>query len=235
MHKNAIDAAVRQGVRHVFYTSLAYGGNLESSSRAFVMQAHLSTEAYLASLAASPSHPLTYTAIREGLYSESYPLYLGFFDPSHPVDEVALPDDGNRRIAWAARYELGEATAKLIHSYAHDSTTFPYINETILLSGPEALPLSGVAEVLGRLLRRPPIRIRRTSVDEYVTKYATLGAKDRDIAQNIKEWATVYEAIKAGECEVVTPTLKEWLGREPETFEQTIGKMIQQQQQKKER
>ncbi len=226
MHKNAIDAAVRQGVGHIFYTSLAFGGDLRSSSLAFVMQAHLSTEVYLASLAASAT--ITYTVLREGLYSESYPMYFGFFDPSHPVDEVFLPDDGNVGIAWAAREELGEATAKLIHQYATGGrASFPFINQKVLLSGPEALPLSGVAKVLGQLLGRPgPIGIKHVSVEEYIKRYSSLGTLDKDIGHNLKEWATVYEAIKKGECAVVKPTLAEVLGRQPEKFEQTIGKML---------
>ncbi len=226
MHKNAIDAAVRQRVGHIFYTSLAFAGDLQSSSSAFVMQAHLSTEAYLGSIASSTS--TTYTSLREGLYSESYPLYFGLFDPSNPVDEVYLPDDGNRGIAWAARDELGEATAKLIHRYATDGpASFPYINQKVLLSGPEAVSLSEVAKILGQLLGRPnPIRIRHVTVEEYISKYAAkLASFDRDIGRH-EGWETVYEAIKQGECEVIKPTLAEVLGRQPETFEHTISKLV---------
>lgn len=65
------------------------------------MLAHLDTEAYLNNCG------LTYTIIREGIYSESYPLYLGPFDPSSGVCEVAIPADGNGRSAWVSRHELG--------------------------------------------------------------------------------------------------------------------------------
>jgi hypothetical protein len=64
----AIDAARRAGVKHIYYTSLAFG----SPSKAGVMRAHLRTEAYLATLS-----DLKVTVIREGLYNESWPLYLG--------------------------------------------------------------------------------------------------------------------------------------------------------------
>lgn len=67
MHTNAIDAAKRAGVRRVYYTSLAFA----SDSGAAVMQAHLETEAYL------KQSGLVYTIMREGIYSESFPLYLG--------------------------------------------------------------------------------------------------------------------------------------------------------------
>jgi uncharacterized protein YbjT (DUF2867 family) len=67
MHKNAIDAAKRAGVKHVYYTSLAF----DPAGASAVMRAHRDTEAYL------KESGLTYTIIREGIYSESYPLYFG--------------------------------------------------------------------------------------------------------------------------------------------------------------
>ena len=81
MHRNAIDAAKASGVKHIYYTSLAFGFGArkelipasEPESIAAVMQAHLDTEAYLRTIG------LTYTVIREGIYSESWPLYFGFF------------------------------------------------------------------------------------------------------------------------------------------------------------
>jgi uncharacterized protein YbjT (DUF2867 family) len=66
MHTAAIDAAVRAGVAHVFYTSLAF----DAAGGAAVMRAHRDTEAYL------KASGLTHTIVREGIYSESSPLYL---------------------------------------------------------------------------------------------------------------------------------------------------------------
>jgi uncharacterized protein YbjT (DUF2867 family) len=67
MHTNAIDAAKRAGVNHIFYTSLAF----DPAGGAAVMRAHRDSEQYL------KESGLTYTIIREGIYSESYPLYFG--------------------------------------------------------------------------------------------------------------------------------------------------------------
>lgn len=172
-----VDAARAAGVRHVFYSSLAFAGNSSSSSSlsssspsssdkpagqgqtssgsigggkgvgattlAEVMRAHLDTEAYLARLAhEDPS--FTYTVIREGLYSESYPIYTAFFDVQRharmyagggvggggggdgdgdgtavPRHEILIPHDGSGPgISWVKRDELGEATARLIAWYA---------------------------------------------------------------------------------------------------------------------
>ena len=101
-HKAAIDAAKRVGIKHIYYTSLAFAGD----SKAAVMQAHLDTEAYLR------QSGITYTIIREGIYSESFPLYFGYWNPSRG-NEVRVPY-GDGGIAWVCRDDLGEGTAKLM-------------------------------------------------------------------------------------------------------------------------
>lgn len=88
-HRAAIDAAIRSGVKHIFYTSLGFAGNLTDDSVAHVMGAHLQTERYLSQL-----NKITYTSIREGLYSESFPLYLGWFSLQNPADEITIPHPG---------------------------------------------------------------------------------------------------------------------------------------------
>ncbi len=71
------------------------------------MQAHLDTERYL------KESGLTYTILREGIYSESYPLYFGFWSAKEGEDEVLVPhSDGG--IAWVCREDLGEGTARIL-------------------------------------------------------------------------------------------------------------------------
>jgi hypothetical protein len=96
MHKRAIAAAHHSGASHV-------------------MGAHLSTENYLAT---ELPKTMSYTAIREGLYSELSSVYLAMFDLRKPVDEITIPHSGSGPgIAWAKRDELGEATARMIVAY----------------------------------------------------------------------------------------------------------------------
>ena len=72
-----------------------------------MMQAHKDTEAYL------KASGLGYTIIREGIYSESYPLYFGFWNPAEEGEEVLVPhSDGG--IAWVCREDLGEGTARIM-------------------------------------------------------------------------------------------------------------------------
>jgi len=226
-HRRAIDAARRSGVKHIFYSSLAFGGNLQKETAAHVMRAHLSTEKYLEELAAqTTAKSFTFTAIREGLYSESFPIYTAWFDPHNPVDEITIPHDGSGPgVAWAKRDELGEATAKLIRQYAQNPEAFPYLNKTIILSGPRVLTLKETVEALGRIVGKD-LRIRQITVDEYAA-LPQIGDRHTYHGVNLsKEWATAWEGIRRGETAVVTPLLGEILGREPEDFETTVRKLI---------
>ncbi|KZV77372.1 NAD(P)-binding protein [Peniophora sp. CONT] len=193
-HTPAIDAAKAAGIKRVIYTSLAFGGD----SKAGLMQAHLDTEAYLR------ASGLEYTIIREGLYSESFPLYFGFFDVAHDTD-VYVAGDGP--IAWAGRADLGEATARIIADGL-------YLNETILLSGPtnNVLTFSQLAELCSSILSRP-VKLHVISVDEYVAQHTNEAALPRGDPEFLKSWVTCFPAIERGETGVVTPLLEDLLGR----------------------
>lgn len=100
-HFAAIDAAVKAGVKHVYYCSLLFQDN----SKAGVMVAHNRTEDYLKGL-----RGIKYTIIREGLYNESWPLYFGHYDfPDDDREEILVAGDGP--IAWTAIADLGLGNA----------------------------------------------------------------------------------------------------------------------------
>ncbi|WP_437669956.1 SDR family oxidoreductase [Sorangium sp. So ce131] len=196
-HRNAIDAAVKAGVRHIYYTSLAFG----SESKAAVMKAHLDTEAYLR------SRGVTYTIVREGVYMESYPIFLGFFGAGD--DEVIVPGDGG--VAWAARDDLGEATARIIAGGGYD-------DETITLAGPEAYTLEQTTALVSSILGRG-IRFSVVSRDEFVRRHSAHG----DVA---RFWASTYPALEAGEASVVDPLLGAVLGRPPVSFASRLRELL---------
>ncbi|KAL4889919.1 NmrA-like family protein [Aspergillus ambiguus] len=223
-HRNAIDAARHSGVKHIFYSSLAFAGDHGQTSVAHVMGAHLATEKYLAEQSADSS--FSYTAVREGLYSESFPIYTAWFDLQHPADEITIPHSGaGPGVTWAKRDELGEATAKLVALYATSPHTFPYTNRVLLLSGPREVSLTETVEVLARAVGKS-VRLRQISEDEYAALPQN-GKKHWYHGIDLsREWATAWEAIRRGETAVVSPLLGEILGREPEDYEATIRALV---------
>lgn len=219
-HRIAIDAAIASGIKHIFYSSLAFAG-LTNTSVAHVMGAHLQTEAYLSSL----TDKISYTVVREGIYSESYPIYTSWFNPSSQATEITIPHDGaGPGVAWVKRDELGEATARLITSYVKDPAGFKYLNEKVLLTGQKEYSLAETVEVLGRVLGRD-LRIREISVDEYVG-LEHWGLHTYHGVDLSREWATAWEGIRRGETAAVTGDIKEILGREPEEYEVTMRELI---------
>ncbi|CAG8910160.1 unnamed protein product [Penicillium egyptiacum] len=221
-HRLAINAAVKTGVKHIFYSSLGFGGDLTDQSIAHVMGAHIETEKYLSSLEGTVS----YTIVREGLYTESFPIYTAFFDPQNPADEVTIPHPGTGPgVAWVKRDELGEATAKLIVSYTNDPSSFEYLNKAVLLSGSREISLAETVKIIGQAIGKP-LKIREISVDDYVN-LPQIGDNHTYKGVNLsREWATAWEAIGRGETAVVSPALREILGHEPESYETTIKALI---------
>lgn len=192
------------------------------------MLAHLDTEAYLASLV---TPVFSYSIVRQGLYSESFPVYTANFDlinakmPAEQDFSIRIPHNGaGPGLAWAKREELGEATANLLVQYAKDPSSFPHANKVMILSGPRAFSLSETAEVISRVLKKS-VRIVQVTVDQYCEE-AGVGYGSDSNEMN-KLWATAFEGIKQGETSTVTPHLRELLGRDPEDFEATIRKMLQ--------
>ncbi|KAK4034303.1 hypothetical protein C8A01DRAFT_49284 [Parachaetomium inaequale] len=229
----AVDAAKKAGVTHIFYSSLGFAGDHQSTSLAEVMQAHLDTERHLARLAAAPASSFTYTSIREGLYAESTPIYTAFFDPRSVAEsssnngEILIPHDGSGPgVAWVKRDELGEASGRLIASYYHDHSKggkeqggFQFVNRTVLLTGPRVWSLAETVAVLGEIAGRE-VRIRAVPVDEYVRLPQVLAKFGSE--EMARMWATAWDAIRAGETAVVAPELAAILGREPEAFEVAV-------------
>lgn len=189
------------------------------------MQAHLDTEKYLEKCRQNRAG-FAYTIVREGLYSESYPLYTAFFDPAQPRKEVKIPHDGSGPgVAWVKREELGEGTAELISRFVKQPAKFQWQNKTVLLSGQNTLTLAETVKILGETAK-VSVQIKQVSDDEFATQ--------PDVSPNFtyhgvdlsKAWATAFEAFRRGEGAYVSPLLKELLGREPEDFKTTIQSFV---------
>ncbi|KAI0020391.1 NAD(P)-binding protein [Xylariomycetidae sp. FL0641] len=233
-HIGALDAAARAGVRRVVYSSLAFGFAGDASakdarngeqvvgatgSKAGVMRAHLATEAHLRLIAAQSG--IKTTVLREGLYNESWPLYLGYFDPKKDErEEVKLAGDG--KVSWTGIKDLGIANALVL---ARDGGAFE--GRTCYLSTrPEmARTVGEVARVVGEA-RGKEVRVKKVTPEEHVRHYVQDRKMDRAA---VEWWVTTYEALEDKECLVDDPTLARLLqsvGVSPTPVEETVRQMI---------
>lgn len=210
-HINAINAAQSAGVEHIYYTSLAFGNH----SKAGVMTAHLRTEECLAQL-----NNTKFTIIREGLYNESWPLYLGFYFElkNDDRDEVVVAGDGP--VCWTSIADLGLATALVL---AEPSTK--YEGKTIHLSQSRAVSLKHVAQVVSDA-KGKQITLKVVSRDEFCRHYIEERGRNKD---HVEWWSTTYDALIDTECLVQDRTLGELLsskGVQPKQIEETIKEML---------
>jgi len=188
-HFKAIDAARKVGIKHIYYTSLAFGDNSEAG----VMQAHRRTELYLEKIhKEDPS--FTYTIIREGVYTEVWPSFLGHYDIEKDTrEEILVTGDGGVR--WVEIPDLGFATAFII-------TSNGYENKTISLSHPKMLTLADIAKIISEV-KGKKITVK-TVEREVAIKSQVIHACDplKGNETIIRWWASMDEALPKGETGV---------------------------------
>ncbi|KAK4499229.1 hypothetical protein PRZ48_009742 [Zasmidium cellare] len=208
-HFRAIAAAKEAGVKHIYYTSLAFAN--PSLSR--VMKAHERTEEHLKNAS------FQWTFIREGLYNESWPLYFGHYDvPNDPREEVLVA--GDSKISWTSIPDLGLATALVLAAPSED-----WAGKTFYLAQSKAHSLEEVAEMFSRA-KGKEVRLKVVSRPEHEEYYI----QDRKMeAPFIMWWSKTYDALRENECEIQDPTLEQLLatkGRKPISMEQTVEEMV---------
>ncbi|KAJ5612977.1 hypothetical protein N7510_006171 [Penicillium lagena] len=193
-HQSFVDAAKKAGVKHVWYTSLAFGG-LRSDSKADVQQAHLMTEQML------KESGVTFTSIREGVYTEAFPIFLGWY-PS--TSTVYLPADGP--VAFTLRSELGEANARLMIQGGHEK-------EIVLLTAQETITFTEIVDVINETTGRQ-VQLKIVPPQEFVRLTAAddEGGKPAAFFEKLVSW---YEAISQGDTSTVDPLMADVLGRQP--------------------
>lgn len=169
----AIDSAIASGVRHIVYSSLAYGGLYTCPPFACQpMLAHVDTEAYLRSVQEKDPFKISFTIVRVGLYAEGFDLYTAAFDINAPPADglIKIPHDGSGPgISWAKKDELGEGVARVLQRLHKEIETEQYQNKLLVLSGPKDYSLADTAEVLSSVLGKD-IKIKEVSVDEYANQ-----------------------------------------------------------------
>ncbi|KAK8181771.1 uncharacterized protein BKA78DRAFT_333900 [Phyllosticta capitalensis] len=213
-HFAAVQAARSAGVKHIYYTSLGF----KSNSRSGVMRAHNRTEDFLQMLTDTG-----FTIIREGLYNESWPLYLGhYFElPTEDRSEIVVAGDGH--ISWAAIDDLGLATATIL-------TDEPsrYSGITLSLSTTNnSHSLNEIASMVSNVKGEAhTLSFKTVGRQEHERHYI----EDRGLEPSyIRWWAKTYDAIGDGEADNHDTTLERLLekhGRVPKPLEQTIQEMV---------
>ena len=192
-HLAFVDAAAASGVRHIVYLSFM---NAAPDATFTLARTHFHTEERI------KASGMTYTFLRDNFYAD-------FF--------VALPDEegrilgpaGDGRVGVVAREDAGRVAAGVLADPAR------YENQTLDVTGPEALTLEEITQILTRVWGRPVTYVRETVEEAYESR------KKWPAAQwQYDSWVSTYTSIARGEMDVVSTTVRDVTGRDPLTFEE---------------
>ncbi len=196
-HVGLVEAAVEAGVRHVVYTSFVGAGE----TAGFLLgRDHGATED------AIRASGLEHTFLRDNIYAE---VWAGF---GEAVAEIRGPA-GDGRMAAVSRLDVSAVAAHVLRDPgAHRGATYD-------LTGPEALTLTEVADVLARVTGRPHRFVDETMEEAHASR-ASYGAPE----WLVDAWISTYTAIRDGELEHVSDDISRLLGRPATAFEDAIAR-----------
>lgn len=115
-HRNIIDAAKRQHVSLIVYTSLLHA----DTSPLDLAGEHLETEAMLKACG------IPHVILRNGWYTENHTVAL----PAALAQGVVYGSAGEGRIAWATRADYAEAAARIVTSPIGVTRTYELAGDT---------------------------------------------------------------------------------------------------------
>ena len=191
-HQNVVDAASRAGVRFLAYTSRVVKG--QDSATNPLMEGHFATEA------AIQRSSLSYALLRNALYMDVIPLYVGgaqVFETG-----IHLPT-GDGRVSYALRSELGEAIANLLV----DGDNASGVHE---LTASQAWSYYDVANALTELSGRQ-VTYMPIEKPEFEARMRERGLPERAIQFALN----FHSEVRNGLLDEVSPEMEQLLGRKP--------------------
>ena len=136
-HENVVKAAIKAGVKHIIYTSFERRNETESSPIFLVSQAHLKTEKMI------KASKIPYTIMRNNLYMEGLPMFLG----KSVLESGIIFPAGDSKAAYALRREMAEAAALILTGKGHENMEY-------YLSNSEAVSFGDIARILSEIVDR---------------------------------------------------------------------------------
>ena len=117
---------------------------------------------------------------------------------------------------------MGNAWFRFI---ADSPANFEYRNRIILLNGPKVWSIAESLKVASNVTGKA-VAIKQVGAEEYTNEKPVIEQLESHGPGEVPaQWLTSFEAVKHGETAVVTTELRRLLGREPESFEETVRAM----------
>lgn len=165
---------------------------------------------------------MNYTSVREGLYTDAFPVFMGWYPttstvylPNTPIDGKTISDGP---IAFTLRSELGEATARLMIKGGHD-------REIVLLTAQENITFREIVDLINETTGRK-VECEEVSSEEYLkVKENDEGGKPVAFFETLLSW---YDGITKGETGIIHTLMKDVLERDPVSPRDAIRALLTQ-------
>jgi uncharacterized protein YbjT (DUF2867 family) len=195
LHRSFVDAAARAEVAQLVYLSFVNAGPDAIFSHA---REHGATEEMLR------ASGVPWTSIRNSMYADDIP---GWFDQ----DGVAREPGDDARMSFSYRTELADVIAVALSETGHEGRIYN-------ITTPESVSMTELAkvatQVTGRRYGHEPI-----SDAEWIKRWKAQGRPD----WALEAGQSSYEALRAGEFDVVSDDYERVTGQKPRTIAQIIA------------
>jgi len=152
-HRNIIEAAKKNGVNRIVYTSLLHA----DTSTISLAEEHRATEAML------KSSGIPYTILRNGWYTENYTMSIANVLNAG----VVIGASGEGKISAATREDYAEAAAAVLTGEGHEGKVYE-------LAGDEPFTMKEYAAEIAKQTGKD-IQYVHLTVEEYAEKLAAFG------------------------------------------------------------
>jgi NAD(P)H dehydrogenase (quinone) len=197
---NAVKAAKEAGVKHIIYTSFERKDETASSPMAFISSSHIETEK------AIKESGMTYTILRNSLYADTIPMFLG----EKVTEQGVFFPAGKGAAAFATRSDMAEAAANILSSEGHE-------NKEYSTSNAENYTFDQIAEYLSSITGKTIPNINPST-----EVYAAALENAQVPALYIGMFAGFAGAIAQNEFFVEKGDLSHLLGRTPQSLKEYL-------------
>ena len=210
-HRNAVEAAVANGVKHIVYTSIIGGGDPNHPS--IEQHDHYATEQLIEQSGAAWTH------LRDSLYSDAVATAMAI--PA--LQAGSKPDNaGNGKVSMVAREDCVAAAVGVLTQEGHGNTAYD-ITGPELLSIPEAVAM--ISEMAGKPIELIPVD------DEGMYQYFDSLGVPRKASDILPDgpipWAsegmvTFGQSIREGYFDLLSDAVERITGKAPRTLRSVL-------------